>query len=76
MTDTVKIDFTDGDKMDGDVISICTICGRKGVRVPSMSSDTTEFEHILVYDPEKSRDRWFIRDGCFRQKRRFGELSY
>ena len=70
MTDIVKVDFTDGDKMEGSEISICPIWRRRGVRIKSMSLDTLSYEHVIVYSPLLGRSRLEIVDGCFRQKTR------
>ena len=70
MTDIVKVDFTDGDVIEGAEIKGCPICGRKGVRVKSMHSDTVMFEHVIIWDKDKKRSRLSIIDGCFRQANR------
>lgn len=66
----LRIDFTQGDGNKDEKITGCSICGRLGVRVKTMSSDTVAYEHIITYDPSLRRDRQRIVDGCYRQKTR------
>lgn len=70
MTDIAKVDFTDGDVIEGSEIKTCPICWRKGVRVKSENSDTVMFEHVIIWDEKKKRSRMSIIDGCFRQTNR------
>lgn len=70
MSGFLKVDFRDGDGNEDENVVACTICGEKGVRVKTMSDDTTAFEHVILYERNVKRDRMKVVSGCFRQRSR------
>lgn len=67
MSEEIKIDFASGDTMDGEEISKCRVCGKKGVRVKTHSDYSYMVEHVIIWSERKSRDRYTMVEGCFRQ---------
>lgn len=70
--ETVKVDFTDGDILDGSKIVTCKVCGKDGVLVKVESDQSYMIEHVILWDERRDRTRYTMIDGCFRQ----GKVTY
>lgn len=70
--ETVKIDFTDGDVLEGSDIIKCKVCGRDGVLVKVHNDFSYMVEHVVLWDERRDRSRYTMIDGCFRQ----GRITY
>lgn len=67
MSEQIKINFADGDTIEGCRIITCPMCGKEGNWVVSNSDETMEVEHIILWGQGQKRSRLPIIDGCFRQ---------
>lgn len=69
MSEEVKVDFASGDTIPGEEIVKCRVCLRPGVLIKTHSDYTYMVEHVIIWTTRKSRDRFTMIDGCYRQGR-------